>query len=65
MKPTCKLIGENGNVFNLVAIVRNTLKHQELTQELSAFDTDFEQLKQSGGDYNDVLALIMDYVEVV
>lgn len=65
MKPRCKIIGENGNVFNLIAIVRNTLKREGLTQELSDFDTDFEQLKQNGGDYNDVLALIMKYVQVV
>lgn len=65
MKPQCKLIGENGNVFNLIAIVRNTLKQEGLSQELSDFDSDFEQLEQNGGDYNDVLVLIMEYVKVV
>ncbi len=64
MKLTCKLIGENGNVFNLIAIVRKTLKREGLRHELSEFDFDFEQLKENGGDYNDVLDLIMEYVNV-
>ena len=65
MKPKCKLVGENGNVFNLIAIVRRTLRENDLDQELEAFDLDFEKIQESGGTYNDVLVLFMEYVDVV
>lgn len=65
MKPECKLIGENGNVFNLIAIVRATLKEKDLYNELQQFDTDLKELQEKGGRYEDVLVLFMKYVEVV
>ena len=65
MKPECKLIGENGNVFNLIAIVRRTLKDHELEEELNRFDQDFKTIQESGGTYDDVLALFMEFVDVV
>jgi hypothetical protein len=64
MRPPCKLVGKDGNVFNLLYIVRDTLKKQGLVDELESFDREFEQLKAAGGKYNDVLCLIMRYVEV-
>lgn len=64
MKPKCKLIGENGNVFNLIAIVRRTLKEHELNEELRLFDQDFKRIQESGCSYDDVLALFMKYVDV-
>ena len=30
MKPECKLIGRDGNVFNLIAFARKTLKEHKL-----------------------------------
>jgi len=65
MKPECKLIGENGNVFNLIAVVRRTLRDNELDQELDAFDADLKMIQESGGTYDDVLVLFTDYVDVV
>ena len=65
MKPVCKLIGENGNVFNLIALIRKTLKNRATDLELQAFDRDLAMIQDSGGSYNDVLALFMEYVEVV
>ena len=64
MKPECKLIGENGNVFNLIGIVRTTLKNNGLYIELAQFDADFKELQDGGGRYNDVLILFMQYVDV-
>jgi hypothetical protein len=64
MKPECRLIGENGNVFNLLGLVRKTLKENDLYLDLEQFDTDFEKLKKDGGNYDDVLILMMKYVEV-
>ena len=65
MKPECKLIGENGNVFNLIAIVRNTLKRHHMDEELQQFDRDLKKLQDTGGAYDDVLMLFMEYVDVV
>ena len=64
-KPTCKLVGEDGNVFNLIAIVRQTLKKHHLYQQLKDFDKDLSEIRRSGGSYDDVLTLFMEYVEVV
>ena len=65
MKPECKLIGENGNVFNLIAIVRRTLREYDLDQELEAFDRALKKIQETGGSYDDVLVLFMEYVDVV
>jgi len=65
MKPECKLIGENGNVFNLIAIVRRTLREHGLHQELEAFDSDLKEIQDTGGSYDDVLVMFMEYVNVV
>ena len=65
MKPNCKLVGENGNVFNLIAIVKRTLREHNLDQELEAFDSDFKKIQETGGSYDDMLVLFMEYVDVV
>ncbi len=65
MKPECKLIGENGNVFNLISVVRKTLKDHCLEEELDKFDADLKKIQETGGSYDDVLALFMEYVDVV
>ena len=65
MKPECKLIGENGNVFNLIGIVRRTLKVNGLHDQLLKFDEDFAQLRAQGGGYHDVLNLFDQYVTVI
>ena len=64
MRPKCKLIGENGNVFNLIGLVRTTLKKNDLHAELEQFDGDLKKLQDGEGQYNDVLMLLMQYVEV-
>ena len=64
-KPICKLVGEDGNVFNLIALVRQTLKKHQMYQQLKDFDNDLNVIQRSGGSYEDELALFMEYVEVV
>lgn len=64
MKPKCKLVGKNGNVFNLIAIVRKVLKEEASTEELKRFDADLADLQQNGGTYDDVLILFHDFVEI-
>lgn len=65
MKPECKLIGENGNVFNLIGIVRKTLKVHGQPEQLAKFDDEFAQLRDQGGKYSDVLNLFDKYVTVI
>ena len=65
MKPECSLIGKDGNVFNLLGIVRNTLKMNCLYTQLELFDIELKDLQEKGGKYDDVLVLIMKYVEIV
>lgn len=61
-KPVCRLIGENGNIFNLMLIASKTLrKHEKYEQS--------EELIQRiiGGEaqsYDEALRIIMEYVEV-
>ena len=59
-KPTAKLIGANGNVFNLVAIASRALKNAGQREEAEkmtsrVFDS---------GSYDEALQIIMEYVEV-
>jgi hypothetical protein len=60
MKPTVRLIGENGNVFNLASIVSNALKKEGLKKEAEEFKSKLFQCKS----YDEALRLMMDYVEI-
>lgn len=60
-KPECKLIGENGNIFNLIAIARKTLLKNNLDNEAKemqerVFDSD---------SYDEALCIIGEYVDIV
>ena len=55
-----ELIGQDGNVFNLIGIVSRKLKregHRDLAQEFSS-----KAMNQAS--YDDVLNLIQDYVTI-
>lgn len=60
MKPACKLIGENGNVFNLAAQVTKALKKAGQEKEAKEFNTKLWKC----GDYDAALVLMSEYVEV-
>lgn len=63
-KPDCKLIGENGNIFNLMAIASRTLKANGLeyyAKEIKVRIID----KHEAQSYDEALAIIMDYVNVI
>ena len=64
MKPRCKLIGENGNVFNLIGLTRKALREHGEQYLLYCFEKDIRKIQRDGGTYDDVLRLIMEYVEV-
>jgi hypothetical protein len=60
MKPVAYLIGENGNIFNLVAIASKALK------QLNMYDSAKEMQNRvlSSNSYEEALSIIGDYVKI-
>ena len=56
-----KLIGENGNIFNLVGITMREMSKYGLKQEAK----EMKERVFSCGSYNEALNIIMEYVDVV
>jgi hypothetical protein len=60
-KPECRLIGEDGNAFAILGTVRRTLKAAgSSAAELAEFTA-----RATSGDYDNLLAVVQEYVEVV
>lgn len=59
-KPFCKLIGEDGNVFNLLGIVSKTLKRAGLKEEAKEVADKVWECKS----YDESLQLFMKYVDI-
>ena len=58
--PDCPLIGEDGNVFNLVGIAARTLKRNGLSEQASEMTA-----KVFGsGSYEEALGIIDEYVNI-
>ena len=60
MKPIVTLIGEDGNVFNLIGIVSRALKQVGQPDKAK----EFTEKAFAAHSYDEVLALLQDYVEV-
>ena len=61
-KPECKLIGEDGNVFNLMGLASRTLKKAEMSGKAKEM---CNRITVEAEDYDHALRIIMEYVEVV
>jgi hypothetical protein len=61
MKPRCRLIGENGNIFNLMGIVSRTLKE---AGEPEKADEMIQRITNEAKSYDEALAMLMEYVDV-
>ncbi|NLH78726.1 MAG: hypothetical protein GX465_17015 [Acidobacteria bacterium] len=61
MKPKCKLVGEDGNVFNIIGRVSKSLQQAGLKKEAA----EFQDKAFNSGSYDKVLQLAMEYVEVI
>lgn len=59
-KPICKLIGQDGNIFNLAGIVSRNLKENDLPDQAQEV---WDKLKECKS-YDEALQLFMNYVEV-
>jgi hypothetical protein len=60
MKPKCKLIGTDGNVFNLIALVSKTLEKNKLI----TLAEEFRNKAFNCSSYQEVIALIPNYVDI-
>lgn len=61
MKPKCKVISEDGNIFNLMGIVSKTLKE---AGEREKVDEMVKRITTQAESYDEALAMLMDYVDV-
>lgn len=59
-KPTCKLIGTDGNVFALASKVNSVLKKEGLHEQAEEFKQKLAKCKS----YNEALGLMGDYVDI-
>lgn len=59
-KPDCKLIGEDGNIFNLMGIVSRTLRQNGMADEAVEMR---DRIRESGS-YDEALCIIGDYVNI-
>jgi hypothetical protein len=59
-KPRCKLIGEDGNIFNLMGIASRTLKEAGMKDEANEMVDRITKSKS----YIEALAIISEYVEI-
>ena len=59
-KPDCPLIGENGNIYNLVGIASRTLKRNGMSTEASEMSTRIF----NSGSYEEALGIIGEYINI-
>jgi hypothetical protein len=60
IKPRVKLVGENGNVFNLMAICSRALKDVGMKDESKEMCDKIMKC----GSYHKAIAIMMDYCDV-
>jgi hypothetical protein len=59
-KPTVKLVGEDGNAFSVMGLVKKALKHAGADKEY----IDKYLYAATSGDYDHLLVVSMEYVNV-
>jgi hypothetical protein len=59
-KPRCRLIGEDGNVFNVIGLVKRALERAGQSDEAR----EFVRRAKASRSYTEVLGLAMEYTEV-
>jgi hypothetical protein len=58
MKPKCKLVGEDGSAFAIIGRVSQALRRAGQGAKVEGF-----QKRATSGDYNNLLAVAMEYVD--
>ena len=59
-KPDCPLIGQDGNIFNLIGIAARTLRENGMREEA----TKMTKRVTSSGSYSEALGIIGEYVNI-
>ena len=59
-KPDCPLIGQDGNIFNLIGIASRTLRQCEQTRQAK----EMSERVFASGSYEEALAIIGEYVNI-
>ena len=59
IKPKCKLVGEDGNIFNLIGVAARSLRRAGLADKA----TEMSQKVTQSQSYTEALSIIMEYVE--
>ena len=60
IKPDCKLIGEDGNIFNLMGLAARTLRHNGLAEQATEMTNRIHEC----GSYDEALCIIGEYVNI-
>lgn len=60
-KPDCKLIGEDGNIFNLMARASRTLRENDLSEEAK----EMRERITSSESFDEALCIIGEYVNII
>ena len=60
IKPDCPLIGQNGNIFNLMGIASQTLKENSMAEEAKEM---CDKIMQSGS-YEEAMCILGEYVNI-
>lgn len=61
MKPRCRLIGEDGNIYNLMGLASRALKE---TGESEKAKEMIDRITKEARSYSEALSIIMEYVDV-
>ena len=59
-KPNCPLIGQDGNIFNLMAIASRTLREHDMVEQA----TEMCERIRNCGNYYSALGVIGEYVNI-
>ena len=62
-KPVCNLVGQNGNVFSLMGVVKRTLRQHGLEEQ--AEEMSGRILAGEAQSYSQALAIFMEYVDIM
>ena len=59
-KPDCPLIGQDGNIFNLVEIAAKTLRKNGMKEE----ESEMTEKVFNSGSYEEAIGIIGEYVNI-
>jgi len=60
-KPKVKLIGQNGNVFNLIGICSRALRDTGQSEKIKEMTT---KITETAKSYEEALSIMMDYCDI-